>query len=102
MRLQALLNLLVASAACAAMLLMPMTASAEKWHDTFVFDACEQRTFVDLGAGDEKLFDRREHVVRAGTPVSLTVRYPRLFHFLSRARRGAGGSRGHSTSPRGG
>lgn len=79
MRLQALLNLLVPCAACATMLLMPMTASARKWHDTFVFDACKQRFFVELDSRDEKPFDRREHVVKAGTPVSLSVRYPRLF-----------------------
>ena len=54
-------------------------ASAQTWQDSFIFDACERATLVRTPLGHETAFSRREHFVKARAPVSLTVRYPRLF-----------------------
>ena len=61
---------------------LPTPASAERWHDSFVFDGCSERTLVEvefLGRKTTAPFVRQRHAVRVGTPVSLTIRYPKLF-----------------------
>lgn len=60
----------------------PAFASGERWQDSFVFDACEQRSFAEAevhGAKTTVPFRRHQHMVKAGTSVTLTIRYPRLF-----------------------
>ena len=60
----------------------PAIAFADRWQDSFVFDAREQRSLVEVESGSRQRtvpFDRQRHAVRAGTPVSLTIRYPKLF-----------------------
>ena len=54
-------------------------ASAQEWHDAFVFDACTSETLVKTTAGDTMLFNRQRHRVKAKTPLSLTIRSPKLF-----------------------
>ena len=63
---------------CAAVF-FPTAASAERWTDSFVFDGCSEQTLVELGRKTTAPFVRQQHAVRAGTPVSLTIRYPKLF-----------------------
>ena len=70
------------TAAFFATVFLPAAALAERWHDSFVFDACKQRALVEVERHGRKRavpFERRRHAVKAGTPVSLTIRYPRLF-----------------------
>ena len=65
-----------------AAVLFPSVASADHWLDSFVFDACSERTLVDvelLGKTTTVPFDRTRHAVQSGTPVFLTIRYPKLF-----------------------
>ena len=65
-----------------AAVFFPTAASADRWHDSLVFDGCSERTLVDvefLGKKTTAPFDRERHAVKAGTPVSLTIRYPKLF-----------------------
>ena len=60
----------------------PAFASGERWQDSLVFDACEQRSFAEAEVHGTKTtvpFRRHQHMVKAGTSVTLTIRYPRLF-----------------------
>ena len=65
-----------------AVVFFPSAAAANRWHESFVFDACDQHTLVKVeynGTTKTEPFDRQRHGVKAGTPVSLTIRYPKLF-----------------------
>ena len=79
MRPEMLLKLVRVFAVWATASALPAAAATKSWQHSFVFDACQQRTFVETEYGRKTAFDRREHTVKAGTPVSLTIRYPRLF-----------------------
>ena len=69
---------LLAAAVCSS----PAFASGKRWQDSFVFDACEQRSFAEAEIHGTKMtvpFKRGQHMVKAGTSLTLTIRYPKLF-----------------------
>ena len=52
---------------------------AAKWDGRLAFDACTRGMYVRTASGAQVPFRRAEHFVPARRPVSLSVRFPRLF-----------------------